>query len=1598
MPTAKLGPAVVLNSPEDWDQWYDLIWIEARTPEVRSLIDPDAEDSTLEKPLKPRWESGMDRDLYDVQWNEYREDLRQYEETLRRMGDVDSLIVNSVSRRLYSLISSHQRTTQQKLRILKDKLAPTDLIRSNEMILKYRALGRPSRNENVQNWLDNWTQVVWDCQSLGLLEGENSRALTDFLLVLDDIHPSFADRWRYKHEKKGTVTFDEVARQFRQNYANRISNSKLSTFTATFQGEEVDKTPSPKQNGSEKGGKPKEFKWTCLCGIKHPFKDCPYVVEAKRPEDWKPDEKVEEKFRKEMKRNTPARKSIERTLKNEKNPTNFGAKSSEDSNLSESKKTIMTLTTIVPRTPSTFSASSTPTIYTPASMPHSPIGSVNSASFSYPLENSFILDSGATVHICNSQARFANLRPPRIPKETILAGSSLLSVEGYGEVDIRLNGKGSKEIGVLQNVCLVPGLKTNIISIQALIPRGFTFQIGPNQTAILMKNGSEFLYGEYREGQYVAEYNPPGSSSSGKDGAFAVADSAEETHSPPSISDPPPSISGTPPIEKGLAETSDAKIGPQKQDPSPDFERWHRRMGHIGVEPLKRLPTAAGGVNMSNIAIKQPCEICQLSRGYKQISRKPRERAVEPYERVHIDIMQFDTGFNGHQWGIHLYDDAVATHKTHTFSFKSEIFLAVKGFIESVENQYGVRVKIIKFDEERSLGKNFDNWTLERGFEVEYAAPYTPEQNGAIERAGRILSERARALRIDAQLPHELWPEAFRTAAYLTDRTPVRKLGWKTPYESRSEILAKISSAKGLESSPKKPDLSHLRVYGCKAYVRIPNIPKKLKLDPRTHIGFLVGYDSTNIFRIWVPHLKRIIRSRDVVFDEDSGYNPKEPHHSYDLRQQVDEVVELINLPEPEGVREDVWDWEGNPKKSHIPAPKGPKSVSFNPVDDLIGLPTPHQTPEPQEVASLAEETPNDQLAQELAQGIEPDQVQESAPPRESAQSQELAQSPSDSELLSVDLEPSHVRESSRRRRPPRDYGDYVSYHADSLERGYAHKEALATVDHFSGFHSAFSAGLVYRPVRQDTHREDLKPPPKNWAQLKGHPHEREFKEAARKELTDLVRKGTFKQVNRLDKSEVTTLPLLWVFTYKFNNDGYLVKHKARLCVQGNYEPRDSHDNRAATLAIRLFRLLMALVAAFDLETRSLDAVNAFTNSKLDENIYCPAAGGFKDFGISSPFILLQRALYGLRRSPLLWLKELTSGLRKEGFKPLSEHPCLFSNDRVIVFFYVDDIVLLSRKEDKEELNKITARLMRRYEIRDQGELTWFLGIRILRDRPNRKLWLCQDSYIGKIVNSFHLEHAPKAPTPLSTEELNHRTESQATAKEIYTYQRKIGSNLYPGTITRPDIAQASSQLAEFLQNPSQRHVAEADRETCYLRDTKYLALCYSGHTKEVLRIASDAAYGDDKRTRRSTQGYVVSLFGGPIDWKSNKQRIVTTSTTEAELMALTFAAKELYAWLRLFKQLNFDLGVKPVIQCDNKQTVGLLTKEDPQLTSKLRHIAINTLWLRQEVQAGRLDVRWVPTTEMPADGLTKPLTRQKHEEFIRQLGLEDISHLVERR
>jgi hypothetical protein len=376
----------------------------------------------------------------------------------------------------------------------------------------------------------------------------------------------------------------------------------------------------------------------------------------------------------------------------------------------------------------------------------------------------------------------------------------------------------------------------------------------------------------------------------------------------------------------------------------------------------------------------------------------------------------------------------------------------------------------------------------------------------------------------------------------------------------------------------------------------------------------------------------------------------------------------------------------------------------------------------------------------------------------------------------------------------------------------------------------------------------------------------------------------------------------------------------------------------------------------------------------------------------------LIKALYGLRISPRLWQEEASRVLTKLGLKSTSEDPCLFYTTGIIVFFYVDDIIIASHSTAREQAKSLIKALHNAWKLRDLGEPNWFLNIRILRDRSAGKLWLCQDAYITTMAVKFHLTERARITTPIVMEELK-PYDGQASNEEIHLYQQKVGSVNYPTTMTRPDAAHAVAKLAQFLVNPGPKHHAAIDRVIIYLYHSRYLALQYGGHDiTHSVNIFSDASFADNP-DRKSSQGFLYQLYGGPIEWKASKQRTVSTSTTEAELLALSEAAKTAIWWQRLLTSLGFsDDECTTRIACDNQQTVDLVTKDTRQLYTKLRHVDIANHWIKEGVERGKIKVDWVRTANMHADGFTKALPREKHQKFISQLGMTDIRSLIESR
>lgn len=451
-------------------------------------------------------------------------------------------------------------------------------------------------------------------------------------------------------------------------------------------------------------------------------------------------------------------------------------------------------------------------------------------------------------------------------------------------------------------------------------------------------------------------------------------------------------------------------------------------------------------------------------------------------------------------------------------------------------------------------------------------------------------------------------------------------------------------------------------------------------------------------------------------------------------------------------------------------------------------------------------------------------------------------------------------------------------------------------------------------------------------------------------EVATLVERGTWRQTP-IGTARSRPLPMKWVFTYKFDENGMLIRCKARLCVRGDLQEETTMQKTyAATLAAHAFRIIIALIAIFRLLTKQYDIKNAFTYARRRGDtipVYCELPDGFKVPGMC---VELLRALYGLQDSPALWFEELCSVFRELGLIQSKEEPCLFySEDRTIfLIFFVDDcctkdIIIAYQEESEEAAQKIFAGLHQAFELDDKGEVKYFLGIQVLRDPSTRRIFLSHEAYIRRLAEKFPQSGNGTFPSiPIPAIEY-HKHTGQADKQTVKLYQEKVGSILYTSIMIRPDMAFAAAKLSQYLTNPSPVHMQAADQAIRYLVLTSNLSLCFGGDRDiRVLEVASDASFADDNETRRSSQGYLFTLFGGPVMWKATRQPTVTTSSTEAELLALQQTVKEAMSLVRLFKDLKFDTEEDMVVHCDNKQTIRLVLNESERINTRLRHVDIH--------------------------------------------------------
>ena len=403
-----------------------------------------------------------------------------------------------------------------------------------------------------------------------------------------------------------------------------------------------------------------------------------------------------------------------------------------------------------------------------------------------------------------------------------------------------------------------------------------------------------------------------------------------------------------------------------------------------------------------------------------------------------------------------------------------------------------------------------------------------------------------------------------------------------------------------------------------------------------------------------------------------------------------------------------------------------------------------------------------------------------------------------------------------------------------------------------------------------------------------------------------------------------------------------------------------------------------------------IDVVTAFLHGELQdgEEIYMECPPGLE--AEEGTVLILTKTIYGLVQAARAFYKKLSNVLKLIGFEASLADPCLMTKrckfGDVYIGLYVDDCYCCGHQEDIETV--IVEMKNHGFELKIEREMHDYLSCKIEFSKDRDKIWIGQPHLMKKICNVFGpiVKKMAKYKTPGSPHVGIIRPsedDSLIDKEDFELYQSGVGMLLYLVKHSRPDIANATRELSKVMDEPTPAAMKELKRVMKYVIDTKNYGLKMSpkmmnadGNMEVVL--FSDSDWAGDKETRMSVTGYCVFLQGCPISWKSKGQTSVTLSSSEAELMALSEATKEIRFIYELLISMKINVKIPIVCRVDNVGAIFMA--ENVTATPKSKHIDTRAKFVTQFVDDGFLKIIFVKTAENVSDMFTKNVSSDIHD------------------
>jgi hypothetical protein len=811
----------------------------------------------------------------------------------------------------------------------------------------------------------------------------------------------------------------------------------------------------------------------------------------------------------------------------------------------------------------------------------------------------------------------------------------------------------------------------------------------------------------------------------------------------------------------------------------PSTSRWHSRLGHPSIPIVERVIRNNNLPFVSDESSSSVCDSCLKAKSHQLPYPISTSVSQAPLDLIFSDVWgPAPTSVGRYTYYVSFIDDYSKYTWIYLIKKKSDVFQVFHDFQSLVERKFNRKIISVQSDWGGEYEK-LNSFFQRVGISHHVSCPHAHQQNGSAERKHRHIVEVGLALLANAAMPLKFWDEAFLTATYLINLLPSKVINYDTPFQRLFK---------------ETPDYSALRVFGCACWPNLrPYNAHKLAFHSIRCV--FLGYSTRHKgFKCLEPSTGRVYISRDVIFDESLfPFENLSQNAGARLRKEILLLPDHLRNPDCG----DVDCTDSNVTKNHTnnmsPSVSGRIFDQDEEQDEDTEDPgvifrgdmaaavsrTHFQVDSP--VSGAAPDSAVVQGANPLAPrggttAPAATTTPAAAPPTHAAPTAPAAPAAIVAGPTATAAAPGPTATASVPSAAP-PTGSSTGGAGSGGGDGTAGSSASSAPEPspVPRPQTRPQSGIVKPKVITDgrirwcnlsvtgeleTPQEALKDP--------------KWRKAMQDEYDALIKNKTWHLVPPSQGKNI--IDCKWVFKIKRKSDGSVERYKARLVAKG-FKQRygiDYEDTFSPVVKIATVRLVLSVAVSRGWNLRQLDVQNAFLHGVLEEEVYMRQPLGFEKTSVPNYVCRLDKAIYGLKQALRAWYSRLSSKLLKLGFRMSRSDTSLFiyskNGVKIFMLIYVDDIIVTGSSQ--EAITALLCDLKKDFALKDLGELNYFLGIEVRKDKEG--IVLAQEKYAREILARVGMLKCKPSVTPLSTSDKLSKYEGDVLNSSDSTKYRSI--------------------------------------------------------------------------------------------------------------------------------------------------------------------------------------------------------------------------------